>query len=135
MSFVLSKISKRCKRHRDEQKKSISNFLIGRRKGTAKWHFSLKEHDVLERVSNSNFNYGEFAAIRILLLKSMRLVFRYEEDAQFVEQVHGEADNGEGDDIGGGGDDGSNDQNCHDGVAAILLHVCPMEDAQSSEQP
>ena len=70
---------------------------------------------------------------KILIGKSM--VRGYEENAHLVEQVHGEADNGEGDDIGGGGDDGGDDQNRHDGMTAILLHVFTMEDAQASEQP
>ncbi len=70
---------------------------------------------------------------KILIGKSM--VRGHEENAHLVEQVHGEADNGEGDDIGGGGDDGGDDQNRHDGMTAILLHVFTMEDAQASEQP
>ena len=64
---------------------------------------------------------------KILIGKSM--VRGYEENAHLVEQVHGEADNGESDDIGGGGDDGGDDQNHYNGVTTILLHVVPMEDA------
>ena len=42
----------------------------------------------------------------------------YEQDTQFVEEVHGEGNDGEGEGIGGRGDDGGNEEDGNDGVAA-----------------
>ena len=59
----------------------------------------------------------------------------YEEDACLIEKVHGEADDGEGDGIGSGSDDGCNKEDSHDGVATVLLHLSAMEDAEATKEP
>lgn len=46
----------------------------------------------------------------------------YQQDTYLVEQPDGERDYEEGENVGGGGDDGCNNEYDHDGMAAVAAH-------------
>ena len=57
----------------------------------------------------------------------------HDEYAQFVEQPDGEADDEEGEDVRRGRDDGGDDEDGHDGVAAIAAHHGAADEAHAAE--
>ena len=63
------------------------------------------------------------------------MVSLYYRDANLVQEVDGKGDDGEGKDIGGGGDDGRDDQDRHDGVAAVFFHKGGINYPQFAQEP
>ena len=57
------------------------------------------------------------------------------QDACFIKQIHGEADNGEGESVSSWGDDGCNDKNCDKSMAAHGLHFLAVQNAEFTKQP
>ena len=50
------------------------------------------------------------------------VLFAHDPDTHLVEEVDGERDDGEREDISGGSDDGSDYEDCYDGMTAVFLH-------------
>lgn len=61
--------------------------------------------------------------------------FADNQDADFVEQPHGQGHETEGEDIGGGGDDGCYNEQGHDDVAAVMAHHPGIDEAHAAQYP
>ena len=71
----------------------------------------------------------------ILLSFLSLLYFTDNQNAGFVEQPHGEGYDAEGEAIGSGSDDGSNDEQSHNDVATIVAHHLCIDEPHASENP
>lgn len=60
---------------------------------------------------------------------------RYKQNAEFVEDIHWEAHNGEGEGIGCRCDDGGDDEYDDNGMATVLLHLLAVKNAEAAEKP
>jgi len=57
------------------------------------------------------------------------------QNADLVEQPHGEGYDAEGEDIGSGSDDGCNDEQSHNDVATIVAHHLCIDETHAAENP
>lgn len=63
------------------------------------------------------------------------LPLAHNEDADFIEQPHGEGDEGEGEDVGGGGDDSCYDEQGHNDMAAVVAHHRCVDEPHAAKEP
>lgn len=59
----------------------------------------------------------------------------YQQNADLVQHPDGEGHQRQRKDVGGGGDDGRNDEDDHDGMLAETLHEGRGQDAQLAQEP